>query len=47
MYSFLLFYILCLNISELDLVDGQELYVADPTTPSSLTFKLQLGSNME
>ncbi|XP_061186301.1 NEDD8-activating enzyme E1 catalytic subunit-like [Saccostrea echinata] len=35
------------TLKELGLSDGQELYVADPTTPASLTFKLQLGSNME
>lgn len=36
-----------LTLKELGLVDGQELYVADPTTPNSITFKLHLGSNME
>ncbi|KAL4226530.1 NEDD8-activating protein uba3 [Mactra antiquata] len=35
------------TLSELEFVNGQELYVADPTTPMTLTFKLSLGSNME
>ncbi|KAK3579049.1 hypothetical protein CHS0354_029907 [Potamilus streckersoni] len=35
------------TLKELELVDGQELYVADPTTPNSLTFRLNLGSKME
>ena len=35
------------TISELGLFTGQELYVADATTPNSLTFKLNLGSKME
>ncbi|KAL3853182.1 hypothetical protein ACJMK2_016747 [Sinanodonta woodiana] len=35
------------TLKELGLVDGQELYVADPTTPNSLTFRLNLGSKME
>ncbi len=33
--------------SELGIQDGQEIYVADPTTPNSLPFKLQLASSME
>ncbi|WAR24996.1 hypothetical protein MAR_010700 [Mya arenaria] len=32
---------------ELGLVSGQELYVADVTTPLTLTFKLSLATNME
>ncbi|KAJ8302384.1 hypothetical protein KUTeg_021371 [Tegillarca granosa] len=35
------------TLKDLGLVDGQELYVADPTTPSSVSFKLNLGSSME
>ena len=38
-YSFL--------FSELGLHDGQEVYIADPTTPNTITFKLTLGCNME
>jgi len=36
-----------LSLSELGLTNGQELYVADVTTPLTVTFKLSLGSNME
>ena len=39
-YSFLFF-------PELGLHDGQEVYIADPTTPNTITFKLTLGCNME
>ncbi|ESO95834.1 hypothetical protein LOTGIDRAFT_116743 [Lottia gigantea] len=35
------------TLSDLGLVNGCELYVADPTTPTSLTFILQLATNME
>lgn len=35
------------TLKELGLVHGQELYVADVTTPVSLTFKLTLASSME
>ncbi|CAH1784961.1 unnamed protein product [Owenia fusiformis] len=35
------------TIKELGLLDGQEIYVADSTTPNSLTFKLQLTSSMD
>jgi len=35
------------SLKELGLVHGQELYVADVTTPVSVTFKLNLASNME
>lgn len=35
------------TLTELGLKNGQELYVADPTTPMTVTFKLSLGSNME
>ncbi|XP_050414452.1 NEDD8-activating enzyme E1 catalytic subunit [Patella vulgata] len=35
------------SLAELELCSGQELYVADPTTPSSLTFILQMGTKME
>lgn len=35
------------TLKELGLSTGQELYVADATTPNSLTFKLNLGSKME
>ncbi|XP_064604600.1 NEDD8-activating enzyme E1 catalytic subunit-like [Liolophura sinensis] len=35
------------TLNELGLVDGQELYVADASTPSTVTFKLQLGTEME
>ena len=34
-------------LSELGLEDGQELYVADPTSPNSLVFRLQLTAAME
>ena len=33
--------------SELGLVDGHEIYVVDPTSPNSLTFKLQLASKID
>lgn len=35
------------TLQELGLHNGQELYVADSTTPLTLTFKLSLGTNME
>ncbi|XP_060556488.1 NEDD8-activating enzyme E1 catalytic subunit-like [Ruditapes philippinarum] len=35
------------TLGDLGIVNGQELYVADPTTPMTVTFKLSLGSNME
>lgn len=35
------------TLKELGLNTGQELYVADVTTPNSLTFRLNLGSKME
>jgi len=34
-------------LSELGLEDGQELYVADPTSPNSLVFRLQISGAME
>ncbi|WAR24989.1 UBA3-like protein [Mya arenaria] len=36
-----------ITLKELGLVSGQELYVADVTTPLTLTFKLSLATNME
>ncbi|XP_005098883.1 NEDD8-activating enzyme E1 catalytic subunit [Aplysia californica] len=35
------------TLKELGLTTGQEVYVADVTTPVSLTFRLQLGSSMD
>ncbi|XP_055883046.1 NEDD8-activating enzyme E1 catalytic subunit-like [Biomphalaria glabrata] len=35
------------SLKELGLMDKQELYVADVTTPNTLTFQLQLGTKME
>ncbi|XP_063437851.1 NEDD8-activating enzyme E1 catalytic subunit-like isoform X3 [Mytilus trossulus] len=35
------------TLNELGLRDGQEVYIADPTTPNTITFKLTLGCNME
>ena len=35
------------TLNELGLHDGQEVYIADPTTPNTITFKLTLGCNME
>jgi len=35
------------TLAELGLEDGQEIYVADPTSPSALIFRLQLASKME
>lgn len=48
-FSFLvsIFFIVLAFAIELGLVNGQELYVADVTTPSSLTFKLNLGTSMD
>jgi len=34
-------------LSELGLEDGQELYVADPTSPNSLVFRLQITAAMD
>ncbi|XP_029635081.1 NEDD8-activating enzyme E1 catalytic subunit isoform X1 [Octopus sinensis] len=35
------------TLKELGLTNGQEIYVADQTTPTSITFKLNLTSHME
>lgn len=35
------------TLTELGLEDGQEIYVADPTSPNSIIFRLQLASKME
>ena len=35
------------QFSELGLLDGHEIHVADPTSPNSLTFRLQLASKMD
>ncbi|KAK2142311.1 hypothetical protein LSH36_971g00031 [Paralvinella palmiformis] len=35
------------SLKELGLENGQEIYVADPTTPNSLLFRLQLASKMD
>ncbi len=35
------------SASDLGLEDGQEVYVADQTAPSVITFKLELTSPME
>jgi len=34
-------------LSELGLEDGQELYVADPTSPNSLVFRLHITGAMD
>jgi len=36
-----------MSLAELGLQDGQQIFVADPTSPNSLLFKLQLASKME
>ena len=35
------------SLSELGLIDGQEINVADPTTPKTLLFKLQMAKQMD
>ncbi|XP_041347869.1 NEDD8-activating enzyme E1 catalytic subunit-like [Gigantopelta aegis] len=35
------------SLKELGLLNGQEIYVADPTSPNSITFRLQIGTSME
>ena len=42
-----LYLILNIIFSELGLTDGSEIYVADQTTPTAITFKLSLTSQME
>ena len=44
---FKIFFAILVFYAELGLLDGHEIYVADPTTPTSLTFRLQLASKMD
>jgi len=40
--------VVCVSVlTELGLEDGQELYVADPTSPNSLVFRLQISTVMD